>query len=425
MKIWDLAARAGRFAWCAHLHPVGVPPGRSPRRAVGPDRALDPLSPPLDDAVSAARGPRRAKRSMGDVLMCTPALRELKRRNPGCHLTFYTDFPALVEGLPFMDSVRPAAERPARGILLNYENSLPPRRHIAQIIGDYLGVNVRDVRPSCTVRPDLVERVRLDWSGRPRPWIVVIRRAGPWTPNKDWPEIYWEALLDRLLASMTVVEIGTGLYGRRTRPRSELPGPGRSHVPAAARGVDRRRRSPHRPGHRPDAYRGRRGDAVGRDLWGVHRSGVHRLSREHRLLQCRGIAPCWLRIPCPIGLKCLHKITPGQVEAAVDRLWADIRRLRQTAAAGMLRGTGPRLTPRPQPRPTRHPPPLEPTARDIDPRANVEKIRSRLAPIPRIDSDRHPPSRRCRSMPTAVPGRPIATGRGRRHNHPSADGMRL
>jgi hypothetical protein len=38
-------------------------------------------------------------------------------------------------------------------------------------------------------------------------------------------------------------------------------------------------------------------------------------------------SPCWLRTPCPIGLKCLHQITPGQVEAAVDRLWADTRRL--------------------------------------------------------------------------------------------------
>jgi hypothetical protein len=33
-------------------------------------------------------------------------------------------------------------------------------------------------------------------------------------------------------------------------------------------------------------------------------------------------APCWLRDPCPFGKKCLHQITPDQVEAAVNRLWA-------------------------------------------------------------------------------------------------------
>jgi ADP-heptose:LPS heptosyltransferase len=33
-------------------------------------------------------------------------------------------------------------------------------------------------------------------------------------------------------------------------------------------------------------------------------------------------APCWLRTPCPYAKKCLHQITPDQVEAAVDRLRA-------------------------------------------------------------------------------------------------------
>ena len=37
-------------------------------------------------------------------------------------------------------------------------------------------------------------------------------------------------------------------------------------------------------------------------------------------------APCWLRTPCPYAKKCLHQITPDQVEAAVDRLRADAPR---------------------------------------------------------------------------------------------------
>ena len=28
-------------------------------------------------------------------------------------------------------------------------------------------------------------------------------------------------------------------------------------------------------------------------------------------------APCWLREPCPIGLKCLTSISPEQVEKAI------------------------------------------------------------------------------------------------------------
>ena len=102
------------------------------------------------------------------MLMCTPTLRELKRRNPACRVTFYTDFPTLVDGLPFIDQVRPTGECPAHGIALRYEESLRPRRHIARIFGDHLGLAVRDVRPSCIVDQELVERFRHNWSGLPK-----------------------------------------------------------------------------------------------------------------------------------------------------------------------------------------------------------------------------------------------------------------
>jgi hypothetical protein len=128
--------------------------------------------------------------ALGDVLMCTPTLRELKRRNPACQLTFYTDFPLLVDGLVFIDQVRPMAECPANAIHLTYEQSIPLRRHLARIIGDRLGLRVRDVRPTCVVSQDLLEGFHRNWSALPRPLIVATRHAGTWTPNKDWPDTY-------------------------------------------------------------------------------------------------------------------------------------------------------------------------------------------------------------------------------------------
>jgi hypothetical protein len=59
----------------------------------------------------------RSRKGKG-FIMCTPALRELKRRNPACRVTFYTDFPSVVDGLPFIDQVRPTAERPVNAIYL-------------------------------------------------------------------------------------------------------------------------------------------------------------------------------------------------------------------------------------------------------------------------------------------------------------------
>jgi ADP-heptose:LPS heptosyltransferase len=264
--------------------------------------------------------------ALGDVLMCTPAMRELKRINPRCRITFYTDFPDLVEGLSFIDRVCSTAKDGRTGLWLNYELSSPPQRHIARIIGDIIGLDVRDVRPSCVVRHDLIERYRQDWSGLPRPLVVVTRRASTFTPNKDWPNAFWDDLLARLAVRGTIIEVGSessesliepaGSY-RNLRGQTTLPelvaaiaaadlhvGPitGTVHI-AAAMGI---------PsvviygGYEPPvctAYPGNIG--------------------LYSPVEC---APCWLKTPCPYGKKCLHMITPDQVEASVNRLWEDRQR---------------------------------------------------------------------------------------------------
>lgn len=86
--------------------------------------------------------------ALGDVLMCTPALRQLKRINPRVHITFYTRYPAVVQGLSFIDQVcGDVYNCPRQAIELRYEHTLPPPRHLARIMGDRLGLRITDVRP--------------------------------------------------------------------------------------------------------------------------------------------------------------------------------------------------------------------------------------------------------------------------------------
>jgi ADP-heptose:LPS heptosyltransferase len=259
--------------------------------------------------------------ALGDILMCTPALQELKQRNPTCHLTLYTDFRDLAATFPFIDQVRPTSEAPPDAIWLNYEKSIPPRRHIARILGDHLGFAVSDVRPTCVVDRDLFERFRRDFSGRPRPVIVVNRRAGPHTPNKDWPAEYWDDLVRRLAGRATVIDVGgqpsdpvitpAGSYldlrGQTTLPEliaviaaADLhiaPITGTVHI-AAATGVPSVVIYGGYEAPECTAYPGNIG--------------------FYSPVEC---APCWLREPCPYGRKCLSQITRAQVEAAVDQLW--------------------------------------------------------------------------------------------------------
>jgi len=263
---------------------------------------------------------------IGDVLMCTPALRELKRRRPNCRIRFYTNFPSLVRGLPYIDEAIPTEAAPCNATALEYESHVPPppHLHLSKIIGGGLGVRVTDVLPDCTVDPALVERFCNAWRELPRPHITVNCHASSWTPNKEWPERYWAELIRRLSQDAAVIEIGAssgtkgnsfGKFYVDLRGRTTLeefvavvaacdlhvgPVSGAVHIAAATR-----KRSVVIIG----GYEGPSNAAYPRDI------------ALYTPVEC---SPCWLRTLCPHELRCLNAISPGQVEKAVWDLWHEI-----------------------------------------------------------------------------------------------------
>ena len=100
---------------------------------------------------------------IGDILMCTPALREIKLLNPGIRIRFYTDLPQLVTGLPYIDEVLPMKEAPSTSISLKYEDAIPSFQHLARIMGDCIGIRVRDVTPDVIVQKKLADHYRNEW----------------------------------------------------------------------------------------------------------------------------------------------------------------------------------------------------------------------------------------------------------------------
>src|SRR5690349_9283606 len=81
-------------------------------------------------------------KGLGDVLMCTPALRAIKQANRNCKVICYTDMPDLVRGLPYIDEVHASDQRPAHALDLGYEGEGVPRRHLAKIIAERAGVRL-------------------------------------------------------------------------------------------------------------------------------------------------------------------------------------------------------------------------------------------------------------------------------------------
>jgi ADP-heptose:LPS heptosyltransferase len=273
---------------------------------------------------------------IGDVLMCTPTLRELKRLNPTAHVRFYTDFPSLVRGLPYLDEVLPFQDQPSGAIYLDYLDALPPRVHIAKIIGDALGLKITDVRPDCMIDTALVGRFRESWSALPRPHIVVHRYASSFTPNKDWPESYWLELIQRLAERATVIEIGSrkfkqdGLRGHYIdlRDRTSIE----EFVAAIAAG-DILVGTISGPVHVAAAAKV---PAVVID--GGYEHPINTTYPGNLCLYTDvSCAPCWLREPCPFDLKCLKAIRPGTVESAIWSLYetGDWQRIAEGATSIM------------------------------------------------------------------------------------------
>jgi hypothetical protein len=272
---------------------------------------------------------------IGDVVMCTPALRELKRRRPECRIRFYTNFPSLLSGLPYIDEVMPLEAAPPNAVPLEYEWAVPPQPHLhlSEIIGDSLGVRITDIRPDCAINPALVERFRSAWAGLPRPHIVVSRHASSWTPNKEWPETHWMELIGRVSQYAGVIEIGSfgGTVGNSfgsgyidLRGHTTL-----EECVAAIAAADLHVGPPSAPVHIAAAA-GKRSVVI---IGGYESESNSAYSHDvalHTPVEC---APCWLRTPCPYGLKCLDVISPHQVEGAILSLWDKIHIGDQSALA--------------------------------------------------------------------------------------------
>jgi ADP-heptose:LPS heptosyltransferase len=295
--------------------------------------------------------------ALGDVLMCTPALHEVKRLNPDCHVTLYTgaELHDLAARFPFVDEVRPVGEAPPDAVWMFYESAmrrpirlpdgttppdsadwkmLQPERPLARILGDSLGVDVGDIRPSCTVDPAEVDQFRRAWQDLPRPWILVVREAGSFTRNKDWPNAHWETLLDQLLPRCTIIEAGLAPREER-RPRSEphyVDLAGRTSLPqfVAAIAAADIHIGPITGSVHIAAAMGTPSVVI---YGGYEHPGSTAYPGNINLYSPVECAPCWLRGPCPHGKKCLHQITPDQVEAAIDKIWRRGRRPHLVSAA--------------------------------------------------------------------------------------------
>ncbi len=281
---------------------------------------------------------------IGDSLMSTPALRLLKQMRPQIRIVFYTPYVEAFRGLPFLDEVRPLEDYPRhtavhswgkprvvmyfiitdgyrdRGVELLYEGSVPPRRHIARIFGDQLGLDVRDVRPSCVFDEALIRQYQKAWADLPRPWIVVNRKSNSGL-NKNWMGEHWDRLITSLLNRYTVIETGAGRDGgdpvrhpHYVDLTGKLP---LGHLLAAVAAGDIHVGPVSGPVHIAAAA-GKPSVVI---YGGYEHPDCSSYPGNINLYTALPCSQCWLLMePCPYNRLCLSRISPERVEEAIASL---------------------------------------------------------------------------------------------------------
>ncbi len=263
---------------------------------------------------------------IGDELMCTPIFREIRRRNPRCHLTFVTRHPEIFRLNPQLDAVELFSPEAARDAIdLTYGPVVPPPRPLITLMAECVGLDlVADEldAPEFTPTPELRQR-RESWT---RPLIVIQPQASHWTPNKQWPVAAWQELIGRLVAEFEVVEVG-----KETLFPQQAFGAGFHSLAGATSMAD-------------FAWIiGQAAVFIGPASGGMHFARAFRVRSviifggyespsgyNYPLTQAFytpvPCAPCWLTSPCPYDRKCLSAIGPDAVfqavrAAALDPQW--------------------------------------------------------------------------------------------------------
>jgi ADP-heptose:LPS heptosyltransferase len=256
---------------------------------------------------------------LGDELMCSPILAEIKRRNPACEITFCSRFPSLFESNPHIDHLekfRSGENEHGHGMI--YRNAKPPPRPLMAMMAECVGLILEHevfTQPDLhEVSPDLKQAL----AAIPEPQIVIQPKPGKWTPNKEWPADHWRELVGDLLDDYNVIEVGDeSIFKDLESPRfysfaektdlqefAYIISKATLFIGAPSSGM----------------HFARIFNVPASIIFGGYESPAgYRYEFENTFYNPVPCAPCWLTTPCPFDHKCLRGIESTRVIDGVRR----------------------------------------------------------------------------------------------------------
>ena len=96
---------------------------------------------------------------VGDVLLITTILEELRRKDPRAHIAIITRYPEILEGNPNVDElIKAEAPRPGYDVTLEMQYELTPDDHIVDVYARVAGVSVSHRTPQIFLSEDDLRR---------------------------------------------------------------------------------------------------------------------------------------------------------------------------------------------------------------------------------------------------------------------------
>lgn len=154
------------------------------------------------------------RQGVGDVLMGTAVIAEIKKKNPNCHITYLVAdwIKPILKNNPDIDEcvgITADSDRiTSKTVRLEYIDYAPPRLHLIDYMAACVGLKDVPAKLYCYVDPESKKEVQAMLSDLPKPWIVICREHSEFTPNKDWPEAHWKELVEKLGRNFSIVEAG-------------------------------------------------------------------------------------------------------------------------------------------------------------------------------------------------------------------------
>lgn len=156
----------------------------------------------------------RRSGALGDVLLTTPIIRQLRQLNPNANIHFYTDCPQVYANNPHINSLFTAKSAPANELIdldMVYENN--PKMHIIEAYERHtFGIPVLNKETELFVTDEQKEQVKsIIESHRINPeTAMIVHMAKSW-PSRTMAFEKWMKLIDKIIErGFQVVIVGSG-----------------------------------------------------------------------------------------------------------------------------------------------------------------------------------------------------------------------